>query len=79
MMKELFVGKVVHFWPTHNCYCYGRILDINEHGVIFKTILKKGCEKISSEWRPGNIRFETFSSKLAFELVKDQEIYSVDE
>lgn len=59
-MKDL-IGKEVKIYPGDTYLKWGVILDMNEHGVLFR-ISKSYCDT----FKVGSIRFISYSARLTF-------------
>jgi len=61
--KSEWVGKEVQIYPGDTRSKWGKIVDMNEHGVTFLITNYTGND---AEWQVGKKTFVSYSSKLSF-------------
>lgn len=69
-MLAQFIGKEIQIYPGDTCKKYGILLDADENGILVKITR---ASKNQSTYKEGNIYFISFSARLAFRVVEDEE------
>ena len=71
VMKEMFLGKVVQIYPGDTYSKWGKVIDINDKGVLFDVVkVQRECDG----WCKG-MRFITWNNRLSFRLLDKSEIF----
>lgn len=62
--KSFWLGKEVQIYPGDTRSKWGKIVDMNAHGVTF--LITKNWPEENPEWPVGKHKFIAYSSKLTF-------------